>query len=202
MRISLKQCIIALVMLTTFSAGFILGCTRKEPADASENRVMPADLKGVHTIPATGTIKLAFSPEGGITAMIVDELNHAKKSVLVQAYSFTSPEIAKALTTAKKRGVDVKVILDKSQETEKYSSATFLVHAGIPVHIDRAFQIAHNKVMIIDGTDVVTGSFNFTKAAEHNNAENCEIHQGNKPLADEFANYWQWRWDATEAYKK
>ncbi len=44
---------------------------------------------------------------------------------LVQAYSFTSAPIAKALLDAHKRGVSVQVILDKSQKTQKYSSATF-----------------------------------------------------------------------------
>jgi phosphatidylserine/phosphatidylglycerophosphate/cardiolipin synthase-like enzyme len=194
----------SITILTIFAVGFILGCTSKEhiidAAKQTISSIMPTELTGVHTMPATGTIEFAFSPNGGITNMIVDEINKAKKTILVQAYSFTSTEIAKSLADAKKRGIDVKVILDKSQESEKYSSATFLTNAGIPVHIDRDFQIAHNKVMIIDGIDVITGSFNFTKSAEHNNAENCEIHQGNKPFADKFTKYWQWRWDATEPY--
>ena len=46
---------------------------------------------------------------------------------------FTSAPIAKALVDAHKRGVDIKVILDKSQRTEKYSSADFVQHAGIPI---------------------------------------------------------------------
>jgi phosphatidylserine/phosphatidylglycerophosphate/cardiolipin synthase-like enzyme len=92
---------------------------------------------------------------------------------LVQAYSFTSAPIAKALLNAHKRGVKVEVILDRSQKTQKYSSATFLYNVGIPVKIDAQHTIAHNKVMIIDGETVITGSFNFTKPADENNAENC-----------------------------
>jgi len=68
--------------------------------------------------------------------------------ILVQAYSFTSIPIAKALVDAHKRGVDVRVILDKSQRGEKYSSADFVLHAGIPTFIDAKHQIAHNKIMI------------------------------------------------------
>ena len=52
---------------------------------------------------------------------------------------------------AHKRGVKVQVILDKSQWTEKYSSATFFQNAGIPTFIDDIHAIAHNKVMVIDG---------------------------------------------------
>jgi phosphatidylserine/phosphatidylglycerophosphate/cardiolipin synthase-like enzyme len=84
----------------------------------------------------------------------------------------------------------VKVILDKSQRTDKYSSATFLYNQGIPVKIDAKHTIAHNKVMIIDGEAVITGSFNFTKAAEENNAENpLIIHD--KKLAERYIKNWQ-----------
>ena len=71
--------------------------------------------------------------------------------------------------------VGVKVILDKRQVTQKYSSATFLKNQKIPLWIDYKPAIAHNKVMIIDADVVITGSFNFTKAAQENNAENLLI---------------------------
>jgi len=121
-------------------------------------------------------IAVCFTPEYGMTLSctqeVVDALTSAKKSVLVQAYSFTSAPIAKALVDAHRRGVEVKVILDRSNRTAHYSAATFLAHAGIPVWIDAQHAIAHNKVMIIDGNTILTGSFNFTKAAEQQNAEN------------------------------
>ncbi len=201
-----KYLVLSVAIMAIFSVGFVLGCVNKDRVTTATGKTavrtsaLPAEMAGIHIIPATGTIQFAFSPNGGITAMIVQELAKAQKQILVQAYSFTSADIAKALTDAKKRGIDVKVILDKSQETEKYSSAKFLSHEGIPVHIDRDFQIAHNKIMIIDGINVITGSFNFTKSAEQSNAENCEIQQGNQLLAAEFTKYWQWRWNATEDY--
>jgi phosphatidylserine/phosphatidylglycerophosphate/cardiolipin synthase-like enzyme len=120
-------------------------------------------------------IQAYFSPNGGCTEAIVEALGQAKQTILVQAYSFTSAPIAKALMDAHKRGVRVEVVLDKSQRTEKYSSADFLAHAGIPTRIDAQHRIAHNKVMILDGAVVITGSFNFTKGAEHDNAENLLI---------------------------
>jgi phosphatidylserine/phosphatidylglycerophosphate/cardiolipin synthase-like enzyme len=136
------------------------------------------------------SIEAYFSPHGGCTEAVIRELNKAKDTILVQAYSFTSAPIAKALLNAHKRGVKVEVTLDKSQRTEKYSSATFLFNAGIPVKIDAQHAIAHNKVMIIDGETVITGSFNFTKAAEENNAENpLIIHD--KKLAELCTKNWQ-----------
>jgi phosphatidylserine/phosphatidylglycerophosphate/cardiolipin synthase-like enzyme len=117
------------------------------------------------------TREVYFSPNGGCTDAIVRELDNARSTVLVQAYSFTSYRIAKALLDAHKRGVKVELILDKSQRTDQYSSADFVANSGIPTKVDAAHPIAHNKVMIIDGEIVITRSFNFTRAAEDNNAE-------------------------------
>ena len=127
-------------------------------------------------VPTTlGAWDVRFSPMGGATALVVDAIQHAQRTVSVQAYSFTSAPIAQALVDAGHRGVRVEVILDKSQRTERYSEADFLAHAGIPVTIDAAHAIAHNKVMVIDDDTVITGSFNFTKAAEQHNAENILV---------------------------
>ena len=85
---------------------------------------------------------------------MVKEINAAKTDdPRPGLFSFTSAPIAKALVDAHKRGVEVQVILDKSQRTEKYSSADFVQHAGIPIWIDAKHAIAHNKIMVIDGAD-------------------------------------------------
>jgi len=132
-----------------------------------------------------------FSPNGGCTDAVISALHDAKKSILVQAYSFTSAPIAEALVEAKKRGIDVQVILDKSQRTERYSGASFLANGGIPVFIDADHRIAHNKVMIIDGQTVITGSFNFTKSAETGNAENVLLILHAPELAKRYSENWQ-----------
>jgi phosphatidylserine/phosphatidylglycerophosphate/cardiolipin synthase-like enzyme len=106
-------------------------------------------------------VQVYFSPDGGATAAVVAALGEARKTVLVQAYSFTSAPIAAALQAAHDRGVAVRAILDKSQRTERGSDLAFLVRAGIPTWIDAVHPIAHNKVMVIDGSRVITGSFNF-----------------------------------------
>jgi phosphatidylserine/phosphatidylglycerophosphate/cardiolipin synthase-like enzyme len=136
------------------------------------------------------SIQVLFSPEGGCTDAIVGELTKARKEILVQAYSFTSQPIAKALVDAHKRGVLTEIILDKSQRREKYSAADFTAHMGIPTYIDDAHAIAHNKIMIIDRETVITGSFNFTKAAEERNAENLLIIRS-KQFAKEYLNNWE-----------
>jgi phosphatidylserine/phosphatidylglycerophosphate/cardiolipin synthase-like enzyme len=119
--------------------------------------------------------EVCFTPGEDCTGVIVREVGTAKKSVRVLAYSFTSAPIAKALVDASKRGVHVEVILDRSNRTERYSGLTFLVHADIPTSVDSKHAIAHNKVIVIDDETVITGSFNFTKAAQEHNAENLIV---------------------------
>ncbi|MGI6296531.1 MAG: phospholipase D family protein [Armatimonadota bacterium] len=141
-----------------------------------------------------------FSPRGGCTDAIVKAIDSAKQTVRIQAYSFTSARIAKALLDARKKGVDVQVILDKSQVTQQYSSADFLHNSDIPVFIDRAHAIAHNKVIVIDQKTVITGSFNFTKAAEERNAENLlVIRDGN--LASRYTQNWEEHLAHSEPYQ-
>ena len=148
-----------------------------------------------------GDIHPYFSPNGGCTQAVVEQLNGATKSVLVQAYSFTSAPIARALVDAHKRGVDVEVILDKSQRTERYSSATFLANEGIQTFIDARHKIAHNKVMVIDGQTVITGSFNFTKSAEEGNAENLLVISNAPELAQRYTANWKEHLGHSEPYQ-
>ncbi|WP_339046425.1 phospholipase D-like domain-containing protein [Candidatus Mesenet endosymbiont of Agriotes lineatus] len=95
-------------------------------------------------------------------------LDKAEKSILLQAYEFTSKPIVNGVIAAKRNGIAVQVILDKSQVKHKYSIPIVkeLLSNGIPVWIDNKPAIAHNKVMIVDGKKVITGSFNFTAAAQ------------------------------------
>ncbi|MDU2066860.1 MAG: phospholipase D family protein [Sporomusaceae bacterium] len=214
-----KYAVTSVVVFTALAVGFIAGCTNKTPVSSAETKnaakqtaVMPDGLKGVHTVAAAGSVDVAFSPKGGVTNMIVGELGKAQKSVQVQAYSFTSKEIIDALIAAKKRGVDVRIIIDKSnidnddketaREKKEKELLNSIADSGILMKVDSDFQIAHSKIMIIDGMDVITGSFNFTYSAENSNAENCLILRGNKALAEQYVKNWQWRWDATKAYAK
>lgn len=143
--------------------------------------------------------QVCFTPGGECTDVIVREIGGAKRTLLVQAYSFTSAPIAKALVHAKKRGVDVRVILDKSQRTEVYSAADFLANSGIPTWIDSCCAIAHNKIIVIDGETVITGSFNFTKAAQARNAENVLVIR-DRSLAAQYAENWQKHLASSEQY--
>jgi phosphatidylserine/phosphatidylglycerophosphate/cardiolipin synthase-like enzyme len=148
----------------------------------------PAPSPSATTTPSAVTA--CFTPGENCTGTIVQALSGAKHTVLAQAYSFTSAPIAKALLDTHKRGVQVQVILDKSQRSDKYSSADFLANQGVPVLIDANHAIAHNKIIVIDGELVLTGSFNFTKAAQEKNAENLLIIR-DPALAAQYTQNWE-----------
>jgi phosphatidylserine/phosphatidylglycerophosphate/cardiolipin synthase-like enzyme len=142
-------------------------------------------IRGTAGIPAPVVL---FSPKGGIAKAITDRIAAAKTSIRVQAYSFTSHAIIKALTDAKGRGVDVKVLLDRQWNTKSPQGANALKLAAIPVLFDGKHPIAHNKIIVIDETLTITGSYNYTAQAE-TNAENIVII--NDPMtAQKFLNNW------------
>jgi phosphatidylserine/phosphatidylglycerophosphate/cardiolipin synthase-like enzyme len=126
--------------------------------------------------PLTAAAAACFTPDEDCTGLIVNAINGARSEILVQAFSFTSRPIARALINSRKRGVGVEIVLDSSfNELGKYAAVNDAADAGIPTFIDSFHKIAHNKIMIIDAQTVITGSFNFTRAAQYDNAENVII---------------------------
>jgi len=124
------------------------------------------------------SLDICFSPRGGCQDALVQEIQKARREILVQAYSFTADPLTYGLVDAKKRGVDVQILLDRSNETERYSDLKIFLDQGLHPLIDAEHAIAHNKIVIIDQKVVVTGSYNFTNQAEGENAENMVIIKG------------------------
>ncbi|MBF0458278.1 MAG: phospholipase D family protein [Nitrospirae bacterium] len=151
-------------------------------------------------VPLNTTAHVYFSPVGGATGAIVAEIGRARSEILVQAYSFTSKQIADALVKARKAGVNIAIILDKSNLSDQYNAGIFTSNAGIPTYIDSLHNIAHNKVMIIDRETVITGSFNFTRSAEFENAENLIILKS-RELANVYIANWNLHRQHSEEYK-
>lgn len=186
------------LILSLALLGFVPGPALSKESIYSE--ITHAISARPHSAPADGTIEVAFSPKAGATELVVKVISTAKKSIRVAAYSFTSKPIAQALVDAHKRGIDVRVVVDKSQKSERYTSATFLANMGIPVRVDSMHAIQHNKFMVVDGIHVQNGSFNYTAAAEQRNAENALVIWNNPKLAATYADNWREHWEHSEPY--
>ncbi|MBC7943724.1 MAG: phospholipase D family protein [Burkholderiales bacterium] len=145
---------------------------------------------------STGLIEYAFTPDDAADELIIMTIRNARRQILVQAFSFTHRRIANALIAAKQRGVDVQILADAAQiDRIRTSLVKDLARAGLPVFLDSAHDSAHNKVMVIDAgsseTCLITGSYNFTHAAQFKNAENVLVIHGHSALSNAYRNNWQ-----------
>ena len=135
-------------------------------------------------------IEVCFTPGGRCKDLIIKHINEAKSEILLHSYSFTSQEIADSLLNAHNKGVSVKILFDRSQLTAKFSQIPRLIEEKIENKIDNVNGIAHNKIMIIDSKIVITGSYNWTKAAEYRNSENILFIKNEK-----IANFYKKNWE-------
>jgi phospholipase D len=155
--------------------GFVAGIWVKEP-DAFLKLLNTTGKTTSHLMPEiSSNVETCFTPPSGCGKTIAKAISKAQESIYMQAYGLTAQEIVDELVKAHNRGVKVRVLLDKSNLTDRYTKMQQLISAGIDVSIDKVPGIAHNKVIIIDKSKVITGSFNFTNSADNRNAENVII---------------------------
>lgn len=155
--------------------------------------------------PMPAQVRVCFVPAQSCDEPIAAAIRNARTSIRVQAYGFTAPVILGALGDAKARGVDVRAILDKSNDpttrrrdrdgdAPRLVGAHFTAAMGIPTWIDHKVAIAHNKLIIIDEKLVIGGSYNFTMSAEDRNAENVTFID-----SPDIARLYMQNWEARRA---
>ena len=116
-------------------------------------------------------VQVRFSPKGGGEAHVCQQIDQAKTQIRIQAYSFTSGPIADAIIRSRGRGVDVQVTVDQRANRTRYSVAARVSKAGVPVYLDSAHPIAHEKLIVIDGLICLCGSYNWSRQADQANWE-------------------------------
>lgn len=164
--------------------------------------VLPAGCAVQHQVPTTlaapqgQQIEVAFSPEAGAEALVLKVIGSAHQSLRLAGYSFTSPNVVRALIDARKRGVDVKVLVDDRGNRGKASIAAMNLVAGadIPIKVIATYAIHHDKYIVVDGRHTETGSFNYSQAAARSNSENALVVWNNPRLAADFTAHWDSRW--------
>ena len=135
-------------------------------------------------------IAVCFTPEEDCAAFAVRAINNAEREILVGAYGLTTGSgIVEALVRAKERGVDVKLIADKTTSCERESGIEPLAAAGVPVWIDAQARVAHAKTMVIDSAVTLTDSMNWTRGAAVNLEELNLI--SSPAIAAAYAAHWR-----------
>ncbi len=154
------------------------------------------------TVPAAGTIEIAFSPDEGAENLVLKVINSAHSSIHMLSYSFTSAPVTQALLDAKHRGVDVKLVADYENNLEVDRNGKFkspkavaalsaLATAGIDVRTIKVYAIHHDKVILIDQQSCELGSFNYSDAAAHRNSENVLVNWNNPALTKVYEGHFQ-----------
>jgi phosphatidylserine/phosphatidylglycerophosphate/cardiolipin synthase-like enzyme len=145
-------------------------------------------------------LQTCFTPQENCVRLIAAEIDAAQSEILVQADSLSSKPLVKALGRAQRRGVKVRVILDKADERNRDRAGPWLLAERLLPQVDTGVASAHSKVMIIDRDAVITGSFDFTDVAQKKNAENVLLIKGHPDVADAYASNWQRRLKASRPY--
>lgn len=129
-------------------------------------------------------LSVHFSPSGGCESVIVGKINNARSTVHMLAYVLTDEAIQWALISAAHRGVTVVVVVDGHHAPSKTFREALAAQRGTLL-LDLNHRILHDKVIIVDGFWLLTGSFNFSRAAESYNAENL-LTIGDATLASSY----------------
>ncbi len=160
-------------------------------------------LPGASPVPRTDAqprIVVYFSPHGGAEDAVVRVLRGARRQVLVAIYDLTDDRIAGALVEAAHRHVDTRVIMDAREARTRWSQYGVLASAlgsrlVLRSGVGNPHAIMHDKFAVIDGSVVLTGSFNWTRLAECCNHENLLVIE-DRALAREFAREFSRIWNA------
>lgn len=148
-------------------------------------------------------VEVGFSPEGSARALVLKVIGEARRSIQVLAYAFQAPDITEALVAAGKRGVEVRVVVDKERNMGKASRAAmdFVVRNGVALRTNERFHLHHDKTIIVDSLTIQTGSFNYAPSAETKNSENVVVIREMPEVAARFLSHWQSRWDGGVPYR-
>ena len=149
-----------------------------------------------HNTVVLGKTKITplFSPKDKIiTNNIIPLIKNSKKYIYVPAFTITHDEFAKELINAKKRGVDVKIIIDATNVYSKKSKVKELRGAGVPLKVENYAGKLHSKSIIIDDKYIVAGSMNFTNSGENKNDENVLIVE-DMTLSKFYKGFFEYLW--------
>lgn len=199
----------ALTLLVALLAAWLDVAQAAPVASVIEHLVKDATKPRSQRVAATGTLEVAFSPDGAGESLVLKVIDSATRELRVMAYSFTSAPVTQALLRARHRGVDVELVVDEASALGKdaerggqkaRAALSALANAGVSVRTTAAFAIHHDKVIIADRQSVQTGSFNYSSAAQTRNSENVLVNWHNPALAEAYLAHYSRNKDRSRAF--
>lgn len=173
-----------------------IGCSSTSPPSGP---MLPAPVSAAASKPEIAPhsrIEVAFSPEAGAEDLVIKVIDSSTRYIRLAGYTFTSATVVKALLAAKRRGVEVRVLIDDKGNRSKASTSAMNLIAGadIPLRVVSSYAIHHDKYIVVDGRHTEIGSFNFSQAAAKSNSENVIVIWDNPTVALAYFTHWESRW--------
>jgi phosphatidylserine/phosphatidylglycerophosphate/cardiolipin synthase-like enzyme len=146
-------------------------------------------------------VEAGFFPEQGGEALLLKAINASRRSIDLAAYSLASARVAKALLDAKRRGVDVRIVVDEKGVKSGIAALNLVANAGIPTRTISRSVMRDDSYMVIDGRTVQTGSFDYSGAAARAGSANVIVIWNNPDLASAYLRHWRERFDVGSPYR-
>lgn len=134
-----------------------------------------------------------FSPEDGVMDRIRAQTARAESSIHFMAFSYTDFSLAEVMMDRGANGVEVRGIFEVRGANTQFSECNTLLDAGLDVRLDGNPATFHHKVIIVDSSVVITGSFNYSDNATNSNDENLLIIH-DPAVASEYEAEFNARW--------
>ena len=149
--------------------------------------------KGTKYSVGDSEIEIYFSPKNNSVQRITELIGQAREYIYMPTFLLTHRNISNALISAKKRGIDVRIIIDANGATTSHSKLKELRDNGILVKTENFAGKLHSKAIIIDDKYIITGSMNFSYSGAEKNDENSIIIK-NPDLAKACKNFFLYLW--------
>lgn len=145
-------------------------------------------------------IYVFFSPNGGCESALIELIKKATTSIDVACFSFSREDVANALLESQKKGVQVRLILDKQQNSQQWSQGNQLAKANIQVKTNIHSGLMHDKFLIVDKVHLATGSYNWSQSASTDNDENLVVFYYQPNPSSSFAIQFERMWNDTQRF--
>lgn len=140
-------------------------------------------------------LTIYFSPKDkAISNAVLPLINKAERYIYIPIFILTDRRITEALINAKKRGVDVRVIIDALNASVRHSKHNELRAGGISVKTENYAGKMHSKSLVVDDMYTVIGSMNFSFTGENKNDENLVLIK-DSTIAKEYKNFFIYQWN-------
>ena len=149
--------------------------------------------------------KVCFGPDDNIAEFVIQQIDQAETNIKLMVFWLTWKPIADALLRAKKRNVEINIILDSRSAEKKQKDVDLQNEVVVPNYLNQngiqekdikiyEGELLHHKVILIDKKFIMMGSSNFFNASLLRHEENYMLIESQE-LYDIFSKRFNFLWE-------